>query len=169
MAPVTYAAVTSSPAGTDQRAGAVACVLITVELASTAIQLASPGSTSGATSHGTANAAAVVSATSPATSGPSMPCRNARHAYQTDQAVSTTTAGISSATRTGGVRTDSATTAPTRPQVSRRTAGKRREDEGERLARRTGRGRPGQGHGGSDRHRGDVLPAATRPGPHGID
>ena len=81
------------PGRDDQRAGAVACALITVVLASTAIQLPSPGSTSGATSHGMSRQAAVVSATSPATSGPVIPWRSARTAYQTDQAVSAATAG----------------------------------------------------------------------------
>ena len=114
----------SSPAGTDQRAGAVACALITVVLASTASQLPSPGSTSGATSSGASRLAATVNATSPATSPGPMPTRRARTAYHTDQPVSAATAASSSDTRTGGVRTASAVTAPNSPQVNRSSAGR---------------------------------------------
>ena len=121
--PATYATVTSRPAGTDHRAGAVACALITVVLASTAIQLPSPGSTPGATRFGMSRQAAAVTATSPATRAGVMPWRSARAAYQIDQPVSAATPGSSRAGSTGGVRTDSATTAPTSPHVNRSSAG----------------------------------------------
>ncbi len=94
-------------------------------LASTAIQLASPGSTSGATRIGIARHAALVSATSTATSGLPRSYRQARNAYQSDQAVSTATAGSSSSGRTGGVRTASATGRQNSPQESRSSAGNR--------------------------------------------